>query len=145
MSSGIARYCEAMSRDSVEAAKQWTEAYNRRDYATLEELIDPDFEMKSVFASLDSGGVFRAPDGFPGAYFESLHAAYESFQVIPHRWIDGGAAVLAVANAEWKGKGSGVKGHTPIWVVWWLRAGKVFREETFSEEAPAFEAAGLRR
>ncbi len=132
-----------MSQESVKAAKQWTEAYNRRDYATLEALNDPDFEMRSVFAPLDSGGVFRAPDGFPGAYFESLNAAYENFQVIPHQWIDGGATVLAAANAKWTGKGSGVEGRTPIWVVWWLRAGKILREETFSEEAPAFEAACL--
>jgi len=52
--------------------------------------------------------------------------------------------VLAVANAEWRGKGSGVEGRTPIWIVWWLSAGKVSREETFSDEAAALEAAGLK-
>ena len=133
-----------MSLEKVEIAKRWTDAYNRRDYALLEALNDSEFEMRSVFAPLDSGGVFRAPDGFPGAYFEALESAYESFQVIPSDFTDAGAAVLATASAEWRGKGSGVEGRTPIWVAWWLRSGKVLREETFSEKGPALEAVGLR-
>ena len=134
-----------MSQQGVETAKAWTRAYNSRDFAALEALNDADFEMRSVFATLDSKVSFRAPDGFPGAYFESLHAAYESFQVVPDEWIDGGETVIAVANAEWTGQRSGVEGRTPIWVVWWVKADKVLREETFVEEAPALKAAGLDR
>ncbi len=47
------------------------------------------------------------------------------------------------ATAEWRGKSSGAEGKTPIYVVFWLRASKVLREETFTDRAEAFEAAGL--
>ncbi len=46
--------------------------------------------MGSIFAAT-SGGVFLAPDGFPGAYFEALNDAYDHFQVIPNDFIDAGA------------------------------------------------------
>lgn len=132
-----------MSRENVEVARRWTEAYNRRDIAALVQDITPDFEMRSIFAAIDSGGVFRAPDGFPFRYYEALNEAYEYFRLIPHEFIDAGAAVLMVADTDWRGRGSGAEGQTPIWVVFWLRAGKIFREETFSERAQAFAAAGL--
>jgi ketosteroid isomerase-like protein len=133
-----------MSQENVDVVRRWTDAFNGRDYAALVELNDPGFEMKSLFAPLDSGGAFRAPEGFPHGYFEAMNLAYESFKVIPHTYIDAGDAVVGIANAEWRGRGSGVEGRTPVWPVWWLREGRIIREETFSEEAPALGAAGLR-
>ena len=131
-----------MSQDNVELARRWTETYNRRDSEGLIGLNDPEFEMRSVFADT-SGGVFRAPDGFPGAYFEALNEAYDHFQVIPNDFIDAGSQVLMSATAEWRGKSSGAQGKTSIFVVFSLRAGKVLREETFTDRTEALEAAGL--
>lgn len=55
----------------------------------------------------------------------------------------GQAAVLMVANVDWCGKESGARAETPIVSAFWLRAGKVFREETFTDRAEALEAVGL--
>ncbi len=131
-----------MSQENVEIVRRWTDTYNRRDSEGLIELNHPEFEMRSVFAAT-SGGVFRAPDGFPGAYLEALNDAYDHFQVIPNDFIDAGSQVLMPATAEWRGKSSGAEGKTPIYVVFWLRASKVLREETFTDRAEALEAAGL--
>lgn len=132
-----------MSEQTLELARQWTEAYNARDYERLVEVIDPEFEMRSIFAAIDSGGVFRAPDGFPGGYFEALHDAYDNFQVIPKDVISSGSHVLMPATAEWRGGSSGVEGKTEIFVVFSFRSGKVLSEHTYTDRAEAFQAVGL--
>jgi hypothetical protein len=88
--------------------------------------------------------VFRSPNGFPYDYFRTLDDAYEHFVVVPREFIDAGAAVLMLATAEWRGKASGAEGQTEISVASWIRAGKVFRAETFTSREEALEAVGLR-
>ncbi len=131
-----------MSQENVEVVQHWIEAYNARDMDGILEAIDPDFEFRSIFVAVES--VFRAPEGFPDAYFKTLDEAYQSFVVTPSEWIDAGAAVLVLATADWRGSGSGAEGKTPIATAFWLRGGKVFRAETFTDRAQALEAVGLR-
>jgi ketosteroid isomerase-like protein len=130
-----------MSQRNVEVVREWIDAYNRRDNDALIGLNDPDFEFRSIFVSIES--VFRGVEAFPYAYFKTLDDAYEEFVLVPSDFVDVGAAVLVVGNVEWRGKESGAPGQTPIVPVFWLRAGKVFREETFTDLADALEAVGL--
>src|SRR5688572_16078278 len=97
-----------MSQENVEIARRWNAAYNRRDFETLIELTDPDFEMKSIFLSIES--VFRGYEGFPHAYFQTIEDAYDRFEVPAERFFDAGAAVLVECRAEWRGKESGAEG-----------------------------------
>ena len=131
-----------MSRENVEVVRRWIEAYNRRDIDGLIDLTAPDMEFRSIFATIESGGVFR---GYPGVfeYFKAIDDAYERFELILHELIDAGAAVVFIADAAWRGRGSGAVGTTPIFPALWLRAGKVFRAETFTERTEALEAVGL--
>jgi ketosteroid isomerase-like protein len=131
-----------MSRENVEVVRRWIEAYNRRDMDGLIEVIETDFEFRSIFVSVES--VFRAPDGFPRAYFTTLDEAYASFVVSPSDLMDAGAAVLMVATADWEGQASGAEGKTPIFTAFWVRSGKVSRAETYTDRAQALEAVGLR-
>lgn len=132
-----------MSLQNVEIVRRWFEFYNRRDMDGLIGLNTPDFEMKSVFAGIESGGTFRGPTGFPFEYFETLDEAYEKFDLIAEAFLDAGAAVLLVAQIDWRGRGSGVEARSPLYAAFWLRAGKVFREESFSDRAAGFAAVGL--
>ena len=133
-----------MSTENVEVVRRWTDAYNSRDISALPELITPDFEFHSIFAAIDSGGVFRAPDGFPGHYYEALDEAYEYFRVIPEEFIDAGSE-----RSCWSGTRSGAaaaaapRGRPPIWVGLRIRDGRVCREETFTDRAAALAAAGM--
>jgi ketosteroid isomerase-like protein len=130
-----------MSAENVEVVRRWTDAYNRRDFDALIDLIDPEFDFKSRFVALESG--FQGYDRFPNAYFRTLDEAYDRFQVIPSEFLDAGAAVLSVAAAEWRGKASGAEGSLPIFVAAWLRSGKIFRVETFTDRSEALAAVGL--
>ena len=58
-------------------------------------------------------------------------------------FIDAGAAVVVVERVDWRGKQSGAEGRTHNAPVMWLRAGKVFRIETFENRAQALEAVGF--
>ena len=129
-----------MSQENVEVVRRWIEAYNRRVFEGLMELTEPDFEMKSLFVPIE--GDFRGYAALD-AYFEAVDDAYEHLLSVPEEFIDAGAAVLVVTHLDWRGKGSGAHGETPIVVTFWLRAGKVFREETFTDRAEALEAVGL--
>jgi ketosteroid isomerase-like protein len=130
-----------MSRENVEIVRRFMEAYNRRDFEGMIELIDPTFEFRSRFVGIES--VHRAPEGFPYAYFKMLDEAYDHFEVVLSEFIDAGAAVLTAGHAEWRGKASGLQGETPVLPAFWLRARKVFRAETFTDRAQALEAVGL--
>ncbi len=131
-----------MSQENVEVVRRWIEAYNRRDMEGLIGINETDFEFRSIFVSVES--VFRGQERFPYAYFRTLDEAYESFVVTPSELIDGGAAVVMVATADWRGRTSGAEGKTPIATAFWVKAGKVSRAETFTNRAEALEAVGLR-
>jgi hypothetical protein len=47
-----------MSQENVEVVRRWTEAHNRRDIDGLLELSDVDIEFRSIFAAIETGGVF---------------------------------------------------------------------------------------
>ena len=131
-----------MSQENVEIVRRWIDAYNRRDIDGLLELSDVEIEFKSIFAAVETGGVFR---GQPGVYdyFKTLDDAYGRFEVVPRDFIDAGASVLVIAGAEWRGKESGAEGTTSIFVASHLKAGRMLRVETFTKRPQALEAVGL--
>ena len=129
-----------MSQENVEIARRWNAAYNRRDMETLFALTASDFEFRSIFLTMES--IFRGHEGLD-AYFEAIEDAYERFVVATDEFIDAGAAVLLVAHVEWRGKESGAEGTMPLCVAAWLRAGEVFRLETFTDRSQALAAVGL--
>ena len=129
-----------MSRANVDVAQRWTDAFNRRDTEGLIALTDPDFEFRSILVSIEP--VFRGYEGL-SRYFEGLNEAYAHFQAVPIEFIDAGAAVLWAGHFEWRGKESGAGGTTQIVVACWLRAGKVFRIESFTDRPQALDAVGL--
>jgi hypothetical protein len=132
-----------LSRENVEVVQRWVEFYNQRDTDGLIGLTAPDYEMKSVFAGIESGGTFRAYTGFPFAYFKEIDEAYEQFELVATEWIDAGAAVIMAADISWRGGASGAAGRSPLFAVFWLRAGKVFHEESYTLREDALEAVGL--
>lgn len=126
-----------MGAGNVDVVRRWIDRYNDRDVEGMIELSAPEIEFRSVFAGIESGGVFRGYAGIVD-YFKSLDDAYDGFRVVPDDLVDAGAAVVAVAVAEWCGHESQVRSRTPIFPVCWLRAARIFRVETFVERAEGF-------
>ena len=129
-----------MSQENVEIVRRWNAAYNRRDFETLIELTDPDFEFRSIFVGIES--VFRGHHGLR-AYFEGIESAYARFEIPPQRYFDAGAAVLVECRIEWRGNGSGAEGSMPMAVAAWLKAGRVFHIESYPDLRDGLRAVGL--
>jgi ketosteroid isomerase-like protein len=129
-----------MSQENVEIVRRWNVAYNNRDFETLFELTDPDFEFRSVFVGVES--VFRGYDGLR-EYFDGIDTAYARFQIPFEKLFDAGAAVLVQCCIEWCGKESGAEGTMPIAVAAWLKAGRIFHLESYPNLSDGFEAVGL--
>jgi ketosteroid isomerase-like protein len=129
-----------MSAENLETVGRWTESYNSRDIEGVLEVVDPDIEFRSIFVEVSSQ--FRGHEGLR-TYFRELDEAYDDFRVMTSEVFDAGAGVLVSATAHWRGKASGVEGRTPLYVAYWLRAGKIFRLEVFIERAEAFASVGL--
>jgi ketosteroid isomerase-like protein len=129
-----------MSKANVEVVRRWVDAYNRRDLDGLIALCDSEIEIRSYFVTIER--VFRGHEGIH-EYFKGLDEAYAHFQLVPIEFIDAGAAVVFAGHVDWRGKESGAGGTTQIVPALWLRAGKVFRTETFTDRMQALEAVGL--
>jgi ketosteroid isomerase-like protein len=129
-----------MSRANVEVVQRWIDAFNRRDIDGLIALTDPDIEFRSIFVAIER--VFRGHEGIY-AYIKELDEAFARFQVVPTEFTDAGAAVLVAAHFDWRGKESGAGGTRHVVPALWLKAGKVFRIETFTDRTLGCEAVGL--
>jgi ketosteroid isomerase-like protein len=130
-----------MSQENVEVVRRWIDFFNRRDIDGLVSLTEPGFEMKSLLVAIESDA--RGYAEFPHGYFEQIDEAYEQLQSHPEDFIDAGTAVLVVTHVEWRGRRSGAHGRMPVLAAFWLRDGRVYREETFTDQAEALEAVGL--
>lgn len=129
-----------MSQENVEITRRWNVAYNERDFQTLLELTDPDFEFRSLFVGVES--IFRGHDGLR-EYFAGIDSAYDRFQIPADRFFDAGAAVLVKCHIEWRGRESGAEGTMPVAVAAWMKAGRVFHLETYSNMSDGLAAVGL--
>jgi ketosteroid isomerase-like protein len=130
-----------MSQQNVEIVRRWIESFNRRDIEGLVSLTEAGFEMKSLLVAIESD--VRGYAEFPHAYFEQIDEAYEQFESLPDDFIDAGSAVLVPTEVRWRGRRSGASGQTPLLAAFWVRDGRVYREETFTDRAEALEAVGL--
>src|SRR2546423_15062116 len=92
------------------------------------ELTTSDYEMKSVFADVESGGIFRGYAGFPFEYFKTLDDAYDQFQLVAQDFIDVGAAVVVIDHIEGRGGGGGGEGGGQPFAAVWRRAGEILPE-----------------
>ena len=122
--------------------RAWADAYNARDIDGLLEHSDEEIQFRSIFAALDSDGVFSGRGGIED-YFRTIDEAYESFQVDLGQPRGGREGYLVSGIASWRGRGSGAEGTTPILVAYTMREGKVLIAETFTDERLAMESVGI--
>jgi ketosteroid isomerase-like protein len=126
---------------NVEIMRTALEAFNSRDGARFDALLDGRAEIVPVRAAVD-GTTFRGPD----AASQYCTAVEESWQAL--RWEveeirDLGGQVIALGRIQGRGRDSGagldVRG---AWVAD-LRDGLITRFQTYSDRAAAIKAVGL--
>jgi ketosteroid isomerase-like protein len=133
-----------MSRQNVELVRRLHEAFNRRDAETFLELLDPDVEWVPMMARLE-GAVYRGRAEVE-RWMAGLDHDWLELRTEPQEFRDLGNVVLILGSWHARARYSGLvlDSEPGAWVAH-VRDGKVVRQETFTDRAQAFVAAGLQR
>jgi ketosteroid isomerase-like protein len=132
-----------MSRENVELARRWAQAFNDRDMSALEDLSGPDVEFIPYLAALIETTVYRGHDGLR-RYFADADAAWETIQVRLDEIREVEDGTVSYGELYGKGRASGLEVRVPLAWVGETRDGKMVRLQTYASKEAALEAAGLR-
>jgi ketosteroid isomerase-like protein len=129
-----------MSRENVDKARAFIDAYNRRDFDAAVESFDPEIDW--VLPARQSSDSCRGPDEIR-RFWAGLDETFEELRLDPEEFIDAGDRVATRLHYYGRGKGSGivVEGELYHQVVT-FREGRMVRIEYFGNWSQALEAAG---
>jgi ketosteroid isomerase-like protein len=131
-----------MSQENVAKARDFIEAYNRRDFDAAVKDFDPEVEW--VLPARQSSDSCRGPEEVK-RFWEGIDETFEELVLRPQEWVDAGDRVVTRLRHYGIGKGSGLEIDTELYhQVVTFRNGRMVRIEYFAEWAEALEAAGLR-
>jgi ketosteroid isomerase-like protein len=130
-----------VSQENVEKARDFIEAYNRRDFDAAVKDFDPEVEW--VLPARQSSDSCRGPDEVM-RFWEGIDETFDDLQLRPQEWVDAGDRVATRLRHYGKGKGSGLEIDTELYhQVATFRDGRMVRIEYFAEWAEALGAAGV--
>ena len=130
-----------MSQENVEKARDFIDAYNRRDFDAAVESFDPEIEW--VLPERQSSDSCRGPDEIR-RFWEGLDETFEELRLDPQEFVDAGDQVATRLRYYGRGKRSGIEIEEVMYhQVATFRAGSLVRMEYFGEWSEALEAVGL--
>ena len=128
-----------MSQENVEIVRRWIDAYNRRDFEGIVEIIDPDFDFRSAVEQKSYRGIAGL-----ARYRDEVDALIENFHTEGDRFLDVDEdRVLHLYRVLGRGAGSGVPVSRHNAIVWQLRRGKLLTAQVYLDQREAFDAVGL--
>jgi ketosteroid isomerase-like protein len=130
-----------MSEENIELVRSLMEAWNRGDYSTALQSIDPEIEVESAL-----GGTFDGTyQGHSGLrrFLEDFWSNFENFSTEVEEYIPAGDDVVIGAHHRGSGIGSGVEVEMWNWQVFTVRRGMIVRYRMFNTKQEALEAAGI--
>ena len=133
-----------MSQENVEIVKALNEAFNRRDWNRLTELLDPDVELHGTIGGLEEDLVVRGLDGIRRRFEIEDNEIWDEHRFEPQEFIDAGDQVVVLQREYQRGKSSGVELGIDTASILHLRDGRIVRMQGYMDRAAALEAAGLR-
>jgi ketosteroid isomerase-like protein len=125
----------------VETIRKGLDAFNRRDVPGIMEACDPDAEFVPLRAVLE-GMTYRGEAGIRRFLADSMED-WSELRIEPEEFREAGDCVLVLGRFQARGRASGVEVDAPAAWVCDMRAGKLVRLRTFSDQAEARAAAGL--
>ena len=131
-----------MSRQNVEIVRECIESFQRGDYATALEALDPEIEYE--LTHFPDGKIYHGHDGVREA-FRIWIGTWEDYRQELDELIDAGDnEVIALVREFGRGIGSGIELERPTAGVWTLRNGKAVRIRFYEGREAALEAVALR-
>ena len=131
----------SMSRENVDKARAFIEAYNRRDFEAAVESFDPGVEW--VLPADMSADSCQGP-GAIKRFWEGLDETFEELRLLPQEFVDLGDHVATRLRHHGRGKRSGAVIDEELYhQVATFRDGMIVRMEYFERWSEALGAAGV--
>jgi ketosteroid isomerase-like protein len=127
--------------ENVEVVQRVFAAFERRDFALLAELTDPELVFWAV-TGREAGhdGAYRGRDGLR-EYLDDVARVWEELRPEPREFRERGDLVVVTGRVYAWGLGRVVD--TPAGWLWRLRDGRVLEGRVFDNEQDALAAGGL--
>jgi ketosteroid isomerase-like protein len=131
-----------MSRENVEVARRSFDHFNRTGYLP-EEAFHPEIEFSNLRES-PLPGPYHGYEGLR-KWRDDIHEVLDDFRFEVGDAIDADeqSAVLLKVRLLGTARHTGIAVDYPFTVVNWMRDGRTYRGEAFSDHAEALQAVGL--
>ena len=129
-----------MSHENVDKARDFIDAYNRRDFEAATRDFDRDVEWvlpehQRADSAIGTPGIIR--------FWEGLDETFDVLQLLPQEYVDAGDRVATRLRHAVRGKGSGLEMENELYhQVTTFRGGTIVRIEYVTTWDEALEAAG---
>jgi ketosteroid isomerase-like protein len=127
--------------DHEQLIRQGYDAWNRGDWALMEDFLAPEFEVDATDRVLNPDR-YEGIDGFRRLASE-MGEIWDSWEIEPLEFVQQGERVFVAHRVRARGKGSGVEVVQTYWSVWTVRAGKGVKLALHVDRERALAGAGL--
>ena len=129
-----------MSQETVDKAREFIDAYNRRDFDAAVASFDPEIEW--VLPARQSSDSCQGPEEVK-QFWKELDETMEELRLEPQEFVDAGDRVATRLRYQGRGRESGLEIETEMYhQVATFREGRIVRMEYFGSWPEALEAAG---
>jgi ketosteroid isomerase-like protein len=120
---------------AAELVRRAYAVFAERDFETLGELADPEFEL-DVTDRVFNPATYRGEEGLR-QFFAEVDELWESMDMKVERLVERDEEVLALLAVDIKGRGSGLVLEDRIAQIWTAREGRLVRMRVRADQAAA--------
>ena len=129
-----------MSQENVDKARDFIDAYNRRDFDAAVRWFDP--EVDWVLPARQSSDSCHGPEEVKG-FWNAIDDSMQELRLVPQEWVDAGDRVATRLRHHGRGRDSGLEIDEELYhQVVTFRDGAMVRIEYFASWDEALAAAG---
>ena len=128
-----------MSEENVDKAREFVDAYNRRDFDAAVRWFDP--EVDWILPARQSSDSCHGPDEVR-RFWDRIDDSMEELELVPQEWVDAGDRVATRLRHHGRGRGSGLEIDAELYhQVVTFSDGTIVRIEYFASWDEALAAA----
>ena len=117
---------------NLEQIQELYGAFGRGEIEPVLAALAPDVEwVEGDIEGLPYGGVHRGPEAIGRDVFAQIPGAYESFELVPQEWVDGGDTIVMLGRVTVRLDGR--ESSQSVAQVWKFQDGKITRFESFQD------------